>query len=221
MSLMVDLARARTKLIHRMPGEGDLWVYVDAGGLFLRADQVEALAGIPPWSGGELLVDVDEWTILDGHACYPVETAIARCEAAGGARAGGFLAWLRDTLATLDDETVDQAQILPGFIGSHPVDKAARLLSEDPEISVGPRGLFEFMHDRGWLSRGPKDWEITHVARRNGWLTVRNVPVPGRGRRPYPQTYVTPVGLTELGRMLTVGRRSRPPDPVRHPTLFD
>lgn len=218
---MVELARTRTKLIHRMPAAGDLWVYVDAGAMYLRADHVEALAGIPPWAGGETLLDVDAWETIDGHVCYPVEVAIARCEAASTVPAGRFLDWLRSVLESTDDDALDKAQLVPSFIGSHPVHVAARTLSEDPEITVGRDGLFEFMHQAGWLDRQGNDWTVTHTARRNGWLTVRNVPVPGRGRVPYPQTYITPAGMVELQRRLTAGRRHSPPDPAPHPTLFD
>lgn len=221
MTVMAELARARTKLIHRMPSRGDLWMFVDQGAMFLRADQVEALAGIPPWAGGELLVDVDDWTILDGHACYPVEAAIARCESAATPTAAAFLNWLVEVIDQVDDDALDQAQATPGFIGSFPVEVAARMLSEAPEVTVGRNGLFVFMDHAGWVSRGQADWEITHAARRNGWLTIRHVPVPGRARRPYPQVYVTPAGLAELQQILTNGRRRTPPDPPRHPTLFD
>lgn len=220
---MAELARVRTKLIHRMPGAGDLWVFVDAGAMYLRADQVESLAGIPPWSGGELLLDLDDWAMLDGHACYPVEVAIARCETAATPTAAVFLAWLAETLGLVDDDALDQAQAVPGFIGSFPVDVAARRLSADPEVTIGRRALFAFMGEIGWLRRGgvDDDWEVTHLARRNGWLTTRSVPVPGRGRRSYPQPYVTPDGLAELHRQLTVGRRRSPPAPAASPTLFD
>lgn len=219
MTVMAELARTRTKLIHRMPGAGDLWVFVDRGAMYVRADHVERLAGIPPWSGGELLVDVDTWETVDGHVCYPVEIAIARCEAAGTASATRFLDWLRGVLESTDDDALDKAQLIPSFIGSHPVDVAARHLSEDPEIQIGRNGLFEFMHQAGWLDRHDNEWTVTHTARRNGWLTVRNVPV--RGRVSYPQTYITPAGLIELQRLLTAGRRHSPPDRPRHPTLFD
>lgn len=221
MSLMVELARTRTKLIHRMPDAGDLWVFVDAGVMYLRADQVEAIAGIPPWSTGELLVDVDTWETIDGHACYPVEAAIARCEAAATPAASRFLTWLQDVLTSTDDGALDNAQMVPSFIGSHPVDGAARILSADPEITIGRNGLFAFMHEAGWLDRAGSDWTITHAARRNGWLTVRNVSVRGRGGVPYPQPYVTPAGLIELQKRLTVGRRHSPPEPTQPQTLFD
>lgn len=221
MSVVTELARARTKLIHRMPGRGDLWVFVDGGAMFLRADQLERLADIPPWSGGELLVDVDEWKMLDGFACYPLEVAIARCESAATVTAATFLVWLKGLLESVDDDALDQAQAVPGFIGSYPVNVAARTLSEDPEVTVTRTALFGFMEQAGWLKRDESDWEVTHFARRNGWLTTRNVPVPGRGRRTYPQTYVTPAGLAELHRMLTAGRRKSPPAPAKHPTLFD
>ncbi|QYF98933.1 phage antirepressor KilAC domain-containing protein [Microbacterium sp. PAMC21962] len=221
MSAVVELSRTRTKLIHRMPGAGDLWIFVDAGAMFMRADQVEAIAGIPPWSTGELLVEAGTWETIDGHVCYPVEVAIARCEAAATPPASRFLDWVRTVLEATDDDALDKAQLVPSFIGSHPVHVAARILSEDPEVTIGRNGLFEVMHQAGWLDRSGGDWTVTHVARRNGWLTVRNIPVPGRGRTPYPQTYVTPAGLVELQRLLTAGRRHSPPEPAQHPTLFD
>ena len=220
MTAVTELARVRTKLIHRMPGGGDLWVFIEAGAMFLRADQVEALADIPSWSAGESLFDVDEWTTIEGHPCYPVESAIVRCEAAATPTAAAFLAWLAEMLAQVDDDALDRAQRLPAFIGSHPVGVAARMLSADPEVRVGRNGLFAFMHEAEWITRGSGDWEITHVARRNEWLTIRNV-VAGRSGRLYPQIYITPTGLTELHRLLTAGRRHSPPAPASAPTLFD
>lgn len=217
---MTELARTRTKLIHRMPNRGDLWIYVDAGLMLLRTDQLEALAGIPPWSGDEVLFADDAWSTVDGHVCTPIEHAIARCESAGSASAGEFLAWLGGVLGQVDDDILDKAQQLPGFIGSHPVRIAARRLSEDPAFAIGRDGLFAFMSAQGWLVRGEDAWEVTHLARRNGWLTVRQVPVPGRGRRTYTQTYVTPAGLAELRELLAESRRRHAP-PVLPPTLFD
>lgn len=221
MSPVTELARVRAKVIHRMPGAGDLWVFVEGGAMLLRADQVEALAGIPSWSAGESLFDADEWVTIEGHPCYPVESAVARCEAAATPAATAFLEWLADVLARLDDDALDQAQRLPGFIGSHPVDVAARMLSADLHIGVGRNGLFAFMHEAGWLNRGESDWEVTHVARRNGWLTVRRVTVPGRGGHLYPQTYVTPLGLAELRRLLVDAHHQDAPDPPAQLTLFD
>ncbi len=223
MSAVAELARARTKIIHRMPAAGDLWLFVDNGAMFLRADQVEQLAGIPPWSGGESLLDIDDWAMLDGHACYPVDVAVARCETAATSQSAAFLAWLSGILEVVDDDHLDKAQAVPGFMGSFPVDAAARRLSTDPDIEIGRRALFAFMSDLGWLRRGgvDDDWEVTHLARRNGWLTIRNVLVRGRGRRSYPQPYVTPDGLTELSRQLKELRHRSPPPPDLHPTLFD
>ena len=221
--IMAELARARVKLIHRTPDRRDLWVFIDDGAMFLRADQVEALAGIPPWSGGELLVDLNEWKTIDGHACYPVEVAIARCENAATPAAAAFLDWVRPVLEQVDDDALDNAQAVPGFSGSFPVDVTARRLSADPEVEIGRRALFAFMHEIGWLSRvgADDDWTVTHLGRRNGWLTVRPVLVSGRGRRTYLQPYVTPSGLAELHRLLSAGRRRDPPEPAGHPTLFD
>lgn len=220
MTAVAELARTRTKLIHRMPGRGDLWIFVDGGAMLVRTDQLEALAGIPPWSGDEVLFAEDAWTTVDGHVCTPLEHAIARCESAASSTAAEFLAWLGGVLGEVDDDVLDKAQSLPGFIGSHPVQNAARQLSEDPALTIGRDGLFAFMHAQGWLSRGGDTWEVTHLARRNGWLTVRQVPI-GRGRRTYPQTYVTPEGLALLRELLAESRRRHAPPDRPAPTLFD
>lgn len=220
MTTMTELARTRTKLIHRMPTRGDLWIYVEAGAMLVRTDQLEALAGIPPWSGDEVLFAEDAWTTVDGHVCTPLEHAIARCEADASSTSAEFLGWLEGVLKQVDDDVLDQAQSLPGFIGSHPVQIAARRLSEDPALTIGRDGLFAFMHAEGWIERGGDAWQVTHLARRNGWLTVRQVPV-GRGRRTYAQTYVTPEGLAVLRDLLAESRRRHDPPDSLPPTLFD
>lgn len=211
-------------LIPRWPGHGDLTVLVARDLVYLRADQVERLAGIPPWSGGEALIPGD-WYLHNDREYYPLDDAIARCESDTSTAAAEFLSWLRPTLEELlTDEVLDLAHRIPGFIGSYTVRRAAEILNTDPAITIGQNTLFAHLNATGWTERTPNgDWTMTSLARRNGWLTHRDVTVPAAtktGKRPYGQLYVTPAGLTELRRCLhaigrdPTGRRS-------HPTLFD
>lgn len=220
MTAVVELAPTH-KLLPRWSGHGDLHIVIETDRVFVRSDQAEQLAGIPPWGRGETLLD-DHWFEHNGNQYYPLEDAIARCETEETALAASFLAWLNETLEQLlNEDVLDMAQGVPSFIGSYPVDRAASILDRDPAISIGRTSLFAHMHLEGWLTRRD-DWEISTVARRNGWLTTRNVTVPAptrSGRRAYPQIYVTPAGLTELRRTLHALNSSPPPDDD-HPSLF-
>jgi hypothetical protein len=224
------LTRTR-KLIPRWFGHGDLTLVVDGDQVYARADQVEKLAGIPPWSTGETLLG-DTWPLeIDGYPYYHLDDAIVRAEAVATPEATDFLRWLREQLPLiLADEVLDIAQRIPPFIGSYPVSTAARLLSEDPAVVIGQNGLFAHMCQLGWIVRAitvtpdAPDWHITDTARRNGWLTVRDVIVPAANRarrRVYPQIYVTPAGLTELARTLHALHPDRDPQTPPHPQLFD
>lgn len=221
---MTELAQTR-KLIPRWIGHGDLTVVVDGVRVHVRADQVEQLAGIPPWSGGETLLG-DTWALeIDGQPYYELDDAIARCEAAHTEQASAFLAWLRETLDDLlVDEVLDIAQRTPGFIGSYPIRVAAKLLSDDPVINVGQQGLFAHLEHIGWIERAGTDWAMTPIARRNGWLVIREVTIPAANRahrRSYPQIHVTPAGLAELGRTFYAARPERDVTAAPHPTLFE
>lgn len=224
MIAMTELAQTR-KLIPRWIGHGDLTIVVDGTRVYSRADQVEQLAGIPPWSGGETLLG-DTWArVIDGHPYYELDDAIARCEAAHTDQATDFLAWLRSALdELLTDEVLDLAQRAPGFIGSYPIRVAARILSDDPAVSIGQQGLFAHLERIGWTERAGADWTMTATARRNGWLTVRDVTIPAANRahrRTYPQLHVTPAGLTALAETLHALRPDREPERPPHPQLFD
>lgn len=214
------------KLIPRWRGHGDLTIILVNTRVFARADQVEQLAGIPPWTTGETLLGASWPLELDGHPFYELDEAIARCEAADTTQAGEFLDWLRGELDDLlSDETLDLAQRLPSIIGSYPIRVAARLLSDTPTVQIGQQGLFAHLHTLGWIERphDTADWSMTTLARRKGWLTVRNVTVPAATRthrRTYPQLHVTPAGLTELARTLHATSPPAPDRPVPLP-LFD
>ncbi|WP_439593988.1 phage antirepressor KilAC domain-containing protein [Microbacterium sp.] len=220
---MVELAPTR-QLIPRWLGHGNLHILVERDRVFVRADQVEQLAGIPPWGRGEQLLD-DDWFEHAGNPYYPLEDAVSRCEFEGTATAAAFLEWLSDTVdELLIDEVLDQAQHIPGFIGSHPVRRAAELLDADPAISIGRTSLFAHMHHIGWIDREAGDWQMTTLARRNGWLTLRDVTIPAANRqrrRTYPQIYVTPAGLAELRRTLHALNTHAPVPATTQATLFD
>lgn len=225
MSALVELAHPR-KLIPRWEKHGDLWIFTQDGTVYVRADQLEQLAGITPWSTGETLIE-DHWpTMIDGHPFYELDTAVARCEAEETALAAEFLTWLREQLELLlTDEALDQAQRIPSHFGSYSVNRAAKILDRDPAIRIGMHGLFAHMQLQGWITRAEvdSDWTITPLAHRHGWLTLRNVIIPAATkvrRRTYPQVYVTPAGLDELRTTLHALLRS-PPDEPTHPTLFD
>jgi hypothetical protein len=226
---VVELEQPRD-LIPRWLGHGDLHVAVRAGHVYLRAEDVERLAGIPPWAHGETLLG-DAWPLeIDGYPYYELEDAIARCESEATETAATFLQWLDTTLAQLlTDEALDLAAPTPGFIGSHPVRVAAQILDSDPAIRIGQNSLFAHMADQGWITRAQADnpawreWQITPTARRRGVLTIRNVAIPSPGmkrRRTYPQIYITPAGMDELRRTLHA-LNPKPTLAGTHPTLFE
>lgn len=229
MTTVVELAHHRM-LIPRWPGHGDLTIVIRDEHVYLRADQVERLAGIPPWAHGETLLG-DTWPLeLDGRPYYQLEDAVARCEAEATDAAAAFLAWLDEQLEQLlTDEVLDDAQRIPSVIGSHPVRVAARILDADPAVSIGQISLFAHLAVEGWIDRDPQvapqdqDWRITPLARRHGWLTIRNVLIPAANRerrRTYEQIYVTPAGLAELRRTLHALHQTPPPE-APQPPLFD
>lgn len=220
---MAELAHNATLYPH-WPGHGDLRIEIRDDVVYLRADQVERLARIQPWSTGETLIE-DHWpATFAGHPYYELDVAVARCEAADTEHATAFLIWLAEQLEQLlTDETIDAAVRPASFTESHPVDRAARILDADPAISIGRNGLFAHMHALGWIERPTGDWTITGLARRSGWLTTRGVQIPATTKarmRVYPQIYITPAGLDELRRTLHALNPATPDIPP-HPALFD
>lgn len=219
---MLERTGTRT-LIPQWFGHGPLTIKVAADAVYLRADQVEQLAGIPPWAHGEQLLDAD-WHMFDGHPYYELNHAIARCESEATDQAAEFLCWLDAQLAELlVDEVLDNAQKVPGFIGSHSVGKAAEILDRDPQISIGRGRLFRHLEVLGWVVRDSNGTlHPTDRARRSGWVTIRNVPLElgRRQSRTYPQIYITPDGLTELRRSLHALNQT-PAEPAPQPALFD
>jgi hypothetical protein len=204
----------------RWPGHGDLTIRVTDGVVYVHAGQLEQLAQISPWTGEEQLFPTD-WHTHKGDAYYTLEEAVARLEATGTPQTRDLLTWLRTTVEDiLTDEVLDRAYQLPSFMGSQPVALAASLLST-PTVPLGRKTLFAHMHHLGWITRHDGDWELTTLARRSGWLTIRDVSIPAAtktGKRTYPQIYVTPAGLEELA--TTLGHAPPVPHPPP-PTLFD
>ena len=224
MTAVLERTATYRTLIPRWEGHGDLWIKVNARDtVYLRADQVEALAALPAWSTGEQLFDTD-WHVIDDQPYYTLDMAIARCEIDGADAAAAFLSWLDEQLQILlVDDVVDQGGRVPTFIGSHPVAKAAEILDRDPQLHIGQKRLFRHLEHLAWIQRDnpTEPWRPTAYAVRNGWVTIRNVPLDvGRTTTVYPQVYITPAGMTQLRVDLRALNAPTEP-PTDHPTLFD
>lgn len=200
---MVELAQPR-KLLPRWPGHGDLALIIDATNtVYLRAEHVEALAGVPRWETDSALIAADWPVDVVGVPHYVAAAAIAKCEQHGTALALEFISWLRTFLDQVDDVVLEQAHAVVPFVDAYPVARAAELLDRDPAISIGRDRLFRHLEQLGWIERNTPahDWVITHHAHQRDLLTYRNVRVPAptrAGYRLYPQVHVTAAGLDEL-----------------------
>lgn len=226
---MVELQQPRT-LIPRVDGH-DLHILVDHPYVYLRRDDVEHFAGIPPWSTGPtLLLDDHQVLEISGAEYYPLEWAITRAleDSLTPTRARRFVDWVRDELpAYVTDEQLENAHRTPGFVDAYTVTAAARILDQDPTISIGRDRLFDHMAQLGWIERNltpDAEWVITRLPHDRDWLTLRTVTVGpklrGTPQRRYLQIHITKGGLAELHRTLAGTGRPDPPAPT-HPTLFD
>lgn len=230
---MVELQQPRT-LIARVHGE-NLRILVDHPFVYLRRDDVEQLAAVPPWATGEQLLLGDDQVIeISGVEYYPLEWAMSRAleDSTDPTRGARFLSWIRDELpAYTSDQVLEQAHRIPHFATAHTVAAAARTLSADPTISIGRDGLFEYMATLAWIHRATPtrtgnpagDWTISRTAHDRDWLTLRPItigPATRHGQRRYLQIHITDAGLTELHRLLA-GISAPAPPPPAHPTLFD
>ncbi|WP_336627340.1 MULTISPECIES: phage antirepressor KilAC domain-containing protein [unclassified Microbacterium] len=224
---MVELQQPRT-VIPRVDGH-DLHILVDHPYVYLRRDDVERIAVIPPWATGEtLLLDDDQVHDINGAEYYPLEWAMTRAleDTQAPARARRFLDWLRDELpAYTTDEVLEQAHRVAPFIEAYTVAAAARILDQDPTITIGRDRLFDHMAELGWIERNltpDAEWVITRLPHDRDWLTLRAVnvgPTTRHGQRRYLQIHITTKGLAELHR--TLAGVGRPDPPPAQPTLFD
>lgn len=219
--VMVELQQPR-HLVHRVDGH-DLHVLVDHPYVYLSAEDVEAIAGVPAWATGEsLLLDEGQTVDLDGVTFYPLDEAVARAreESLTPERAARFLAWIEEHLPLiLDPELLEHAHRVPSVTQSYTVAAAAEILDRDPAISMGRARLFEHMAFLGWIERRVGDWAVTPLAHGRDWLVSR--PVIVRGRR-YRQIHVTRAGLIELRRSLVASPAvSAIPASPAQPALFD
>ncbi|WP_156759528.1 hypothetical protein [Microbacterium karelineae] len=210
-------------LVARWPFHGDLHIVVDGAYVYLRADDVERLAGIPAWGEGETVIG-DEWPDeLDGTPFYRLEQAIAKVRRhADSDTAAEFVAWLDESLPDLlDPRTVAAARPPESFTRGITVRHAAQRLTAEG-LRVGRTGLFAHMQRLGWAERAGDQWSLTGLARDRGWATVRRIrhPAPGKGRHgAYDQIYILPAGLEQLRADLTPADPPVPAD-TRVP-LFD
>lgn len=215
---MVELAQPR-KLLPRWPGHGDLTIVIDGAYTYLRADQVEQLAGIPAWGDGETVLP-DEWPLdVAGTPFYAIDDAVQKCERHGTALAAEFVSWLREFLSTVDDDALEQAHKVVHFTDAYSMTRAARILDADPTITMGRDRLFAYLEQLGWIERSSPahDWIITRRPHDRDWLTLRAVRVPAgnkTGWRDYLQVHVTPAGIAELRRTLHALNRGAPPTDI-------
>ncbi|OYC97235.1 phage antirepressor KilAC domain-containing protein [Microbacterium sp. Yaish 1] len=229
MSAVVELQQPR-QLIHRVDGR-DLRVLVDRPYVYLSRDDVEAIAGIPPWGTGELLVVDDEHSIDVGGVTYiPLDAAVNRIrdDANDIEQAHDFMEWLVAELPRLTAaETLAAAERPTGtVVGSYTVAAAAKHLADRLGIRLGRDGLFDHLDRLGWIERNDASshWIITAHPHNQGYLVVHAVSVGPKGRNKahrYLQIYVTPTGLTELERILADLAPPAKAPPLVPATLFD
>lgn len=200
---MVELLQPRL-LIHRYAGQ-DVRILVDHPYVYLRAEDVEKAAGVPPWSTGEtLLLDEGQQVDIGGTEWYPLDEAQARAgtDSTDPAAAAAFLTWLDGELPTLlDQDTLEAAHRVPGFATALTIAGAAH------QVGLGRDALFDRLEEAGWITRPVPDgdWAITPTAHARDWLTIRDklvAPRTSRHHRSYPQIHVTPAGMTELRQLL-------------------
>lgn len=213
------------RLFPRWPHHGNLEIRVDVtdGRTWLRADQVEQLACIPPWSTGDTLLGDEYLASIDGADFYDIDSAVAKCSHHGTALAAEFADWIRTFIANVDDVVLEHAHKTVAFTEALTVAQAARALDDDPAISMGRDRLFAHLEQLGWIERASAahDWIITHTPHQHDWLTLRSVNVPdGRDSRRYLQIHVTRAGLDELRRTLYALGRGDPADTPAPIPLF-
>lgn len=227
MSAVAELQQPR-QLIPRVAGR-DLRVLVRDGIVYLAQADVEAIAGIPPWGTGEVLVPIDHAALFPyrGVDYIRLDAALAR---------------IHDDATELDAATILSRWIehdLPGFttpevvalaerpvttvVGAFTVAGAARQLAARTGTSLGRDRLFDHMDCIGWIGRNDaaSPWIIAAHPHNQGWLIAKTVTVhTGKKARPYPQVYITPAGLDALEQTLHPPATDTGPQPVAA-ALFD
>lgn len=220
MSAVLELAQPR-KLLPRWHTHGDQLIVIDGAYTYLRASDVEHLAGIPAWGEGDTVLG-DEWPLdVDGIHFYLLEDALRRCEQHGTAGARAYVAWLLEFLASVDAAALENAHKIVPFTEALTVAQAARQLQRDHGIAINRTQLFAALDELDWIGRNSPDhdWVIGPEAHTRDLLTLREVNIPAatrEGQRRYLQVHVTRRGLVELATAL-----APPPDapaPAPHPT---
>ena len=201
------------KIIARWPGKGDLTIIVDGEFVWLAADDVERLAGVPAWGAGETVL-ADDWPeVRDGVAFYAPVTATAKARQAGGALGAAFADWLDATLPDLvAPDVVDDARPSVSLVDAVTVQHAARILTERRGEKVTRKALFELLSGEGWLERVEDGFRVLAPAQAGRWAAIHTTPHqdPARGRHAlYRQPYITPAGLDELARLLDASEGDR------------
>lgn len=199
--MMAELVQPVT-LVARWPHHGDLRIVVDGPYAYLRAVEVEQLAGIPAWGEGETVIG-DEWPEeFNGEPFYLLDAAMTKLRRhLDEPTASEFVAWLDEVLPNLlAPDTVAAARTSASFTRGVTVRHAARQLA-GAGIHLGRTGLFHTMHELGWTRRDGDSWALTSLPLDREWAAVRQIrhPNPGKGRAAsYDQIYILPAGLDEL-----------------------
>jgi hypothetical protein len=222
---MVELLQPRT-IISRINGR-DIRLLVDHPYVYFRREDVEDFADIPPWGNGEtLLLDDDQVIEVNGVEYYTLETVLyrARFDALSSEKGDELLRWIDAELDQyLTPEVLEAAHRAPSFAEAYTVAAAAKLLDQDPGVSMGRDRLFEFMSQLGWIERnttGADAWIPTRLPTSRDWVAIRTVNVgPRKSPTRYLQIHITNAGLAELRRALAA--TARPSARPVAPTLFD
>lgn len=99
-------------------------------------------------------------------------------------------------IEVLGDDTARGAGAL-ALPAWYSVTDAAGILSRDPSISIGQKRLFDWLRERGWVTRPGATFEPAPDLVAIGYLRI----VQKRVRmldQPYPQICITPAGLRQL-----------------------
>ena len=184
----------------RWPGHGDIETVIDGEFIWVAADDVERLAGLPAWGEGETVL-ADGWPeVRDGRAYYAAEVATAKARDHGGRLGAEFADWLAEVLPELTrPETAEELRRPVPLSDAVTVARAAR------DLEMKRAALFDLLVSEGWVEHTRDGFRVLPAATAARWATIRLVPRPGPGggkHARYHQPYITPAGMDELRRIV-------------------
>ena len=146
-----------------------------------------------------------------------IEVALGRPALRTNPAIPGFLRWLDERVADLEQVGLDTIERTTSFGTGHrpaaptpavpsvstlpqyySVAATARILSRDPGIGIiGRDALFEQLHKLAWVNRIADSWKPHRELILLGFLLTQHVTVPARTNA-YPQVLITPAGIESL-----------------------